>query len=181
MKKKLLITALLAFMMLSAVACGKSDEQSSVQSSVTSESTEMSESSETSETPEMSETSETSETSVTSESNEMSESSETSETPEMSETSETSEEGEKEEIYYTVTFNSDGGSEVAPMSILAGEKVSKPTDPQKSSSSSEYEFLYWEYNGEEWDFEKNVVTENITLVAKWKKVASYTPPFLPKD
>lgn len=157
MKKKLLITALFAFMMLSAVACGKSEEPDSVQSSETSESSEIGESSVTSETLETSETSET------------------------SKSSETSEEGEKEDVYYTVTFDSDGGSEVVSMTILAGEKVSKPTNPQKSSSSSEYEFLYWEYNGEEWDFEKNVVTSNITLVAKWKKVASYTPPFLPKD
>ena len=145
MKKKLFLTALLALMMLSAVACGKREEDSSVQPPVTSDNSELSEAPETSEKPE------------------------------------SSEDGEKEEIYYTVIFDSDGGSEVASITILAGEKVSKPTDPQKSSSLSEYEFLYWEYNGEEWDFEKNVVTGDLTLVAKWKKVTSYTPPFLPKD
>ena len=145
MKKKLFLTALLALMMLSAVACGKREEDSSVQPPVTSENSELSEALETSEKPE------------------------------------SSEGGENEEIYYTVTFDSDGGSEVATLTILAGEKVSKPTDPQKSSSLSEYEFLYWEYNGEEWNFEKNVVTGDLTLVAKWKKVTSYTPPFLPKD
>ena len=145
MKKKLFLTALLALMMLSAVACGKREEDSSVQPPVTSENSELSEAPETSEKPE------------------------------------SSEDGEKEEIYYTVTFDSDGGSEVASITILAGEKVSKPTDPQKSSSLSEYEFLYWEYNGEEWNFEKNVVTGDLTLIAKWKIVTSYTPPFLPKD
>ena len=145
MKKKLFLTALLALMMLSAVACGKREEDSSVQPPVTSDNSELSEAPETSEKPE------------------------------------SSEDGEKEEIYYTVTFDSDGGSEVASITILAGEKVSKPTDPQKSSSLSEYEFLYWEYNGEEWNFEKNVVTGDLTLIAKWKKVTSYTPPFLPKD
>ncbi len=163
MKKKLFLTALLAFMMLSAVACGKSKEDSSVQSSVTSENSESSETPETSETPESSETPET------------------SETPESSENPETSEGGEKEEIYYTVTFDSDGGSEVASTSVLEGGKVVKPTNPQKSSNTAEYEFLYWEYNGKEWDFEKDVVTENITLVATWKVVNTYTPPFLPKD
>ena len=157
MKKKLFLTALLALMMLSAVACGKREEDSSVQPPVTSENSELSEAPETSEKPE------------------------SSEAPETSEKPESSEGGEKEEIYYTVTFDSDGGSEVASITILAGEKVSKPTNPQKSSSLSEYEFLYWEYNGEEWDFEKNVVTGDLTLVAKWKKVTSYTPPFLPKD
>ena len=167
MKKKLFITAFLVFMMLSGGACGKNDEQSSMDFPL--QSSEISESSETSESSEISESAE------------ISESSEIRESAEISESSETSAEGEKEEIYYTVTFNSDGGTEVDSMRILAGEKVSKPTNPQKSSSSSEYEFLYWEYNGEEWDFEKNVVTSNITLVAKWKKVASYTPPFLPKD
>lgn len=163
MKKKLFLTAFLAFMMLSAVACGKSDEQSSVQPSATSETPETSETSEISETPESSENPES------------------SETPEVSEMPETSEEGEKEEVYYTVTFDSDGGSAVASISILAGGKISQPTDPQKSSSSAEYEFLYWEYKGEEWDFETDVVTGDVTLVAKWKEVSSYTPPFLPKD
>lgn len=157
MKKKLFLTTLLALMMLSAVACGKREEDSSVQPPVTSENSELSEAPETSEKPE------------------------SSKAPETSEKPKSSEGGEKEEIYYTVTFDSDGGSEVASITILAGEKVSKPTNPQKSSSLSEYEFLYWEYNGEEWNFEKNVVTGDLTLVAKWKKVTSYTPPFLPKD
>lgn len=133
MKKKLFLTALLALMMLSAVACGKREEDSSVQP------------------------------------------------PVMSENSELSEGGEKEEIYYTVTFDSDGGSEVTSTSVLEGEKVAKPTDPKKSSSTAEYEFLYWEYDGKECDFENDVVVESITLVAKWKVVNTYTPPFLPND
>ncbi|MBO5480370.1 MAG: InlB B-repeat-containing protein [Clostridia bacterium] len=119
MKKKLFLTALLALMMMSAVACGKREEDSSVQPPVTSENSELSEAPETSEKPE------------------------SSEAPETSEKPESSEGGEKEEIYYTVTFDSDGGSEVASITILAGGKVSKPTNPQKSSSLSEYEFLYW--------------------------------------
>ena len=157
MKKKLFLTALLALMMLSAVACGKREEDSSVQPPVTSENSELSETLESSENPE------------------------SSEIPETSETPETSEGGEKEEIYYTVTFDSDGGSEVASTSVLEGEKVAKPTDPKKSSSTAEYEFLYWEYDGKEWDFENDVVVESITLVAKWKVVNTYTPPFLPND
>ena len=157
MKKKLFLTALLALMMLSAVACGKGEEDSSVQPPVTSENSELSETPESSENPE------------------------SSEIPETSETPETSEGGEKEEIYYTVTFDSDGGSEVNSTSVLEGEKVAKPTDPKKSSSTAEYEFLYWEYDGKEWDFENDVVVESITLVAKWKVVNTYTPPFLPND
>ena len=166
MKKNLFLTALLALMMLSAVACGKREEDSSVQPPVTSENSELSEAPEA---PEASETPESSENP------------ESSEIPETSETPETSEGGEKEEIYYTVTFDSDGGSEVASTSVLEGEKVAKPTDPKKSSSTAEYEFLYWEYDGKEWDFENDVVVESITLVAKWKVVNTYTPPFLPND
>ena len=42
-------------------------------------------------------------------------------------------------------------------------------------------FLGWYYGDTEWDFENNAVTEDITLVAKWKLVGNYTKPFLPKN
>ena len=80
-----------------------------------------------------------------------------------------------------VTFDSDGGTEVKAVILEKGEKVEKPENPQKINETQEYEFLGWYYGEEEWDFENDVVTQNITLVAKWKLVEQYTKPFLPKD
>ena len=63
---------------------------------------------------------------------------------------------------YTVTFQSEGGSEVASQ-IRANAPADRPADPTKEG----YTFIGW-YNGEsEWNFE-TPVTENLTLTAKWQ-------------
>ena len=66
---------------------------------------------------------------------------------------------------YTVTFNSNGGSEVASIAVNHGLAVTKPTDPTKEG----YTFGGW-YTDEEciniFDFSTSI-TENITLYAKW--------------
>ena len=63
---------------------------------------------------------------------------------------------------YTVTFQSEGGSEVASQ-IRANTPAARPADPTKEG----YTFIGW-YNGEsEWNFE-TPVTENLTLTAKWQ-------------
>lgn len=63
---------------------------------------------------------------------------------------------------YTVTFQSEGGSEVASQ-IRANTPADQPADPTKEG----YTFIGW-YNGEsEWNFE-TPVTENLTLTAKWQ-------------
>lgn len=171
MKKKTLLTILLALACCSLVACGGDSDDTSVPQ----ESVSASESSETSESAEESESTESSETS------ESAEVSESSESAEVSESTESSESAEQTEIYYMVSFDTAGGNTIASIMVLSGEKVEKPQNPNRSTDYGEYEFLYWQYNGEEWDFENDVVTENMTLVAKWKAVDSYTPPFLPKE
>lgn len=71
---------------------------------------------------------------------------------------------------YTVTFQSEGGSEVASQ-IRANTPADQPADPTKEG----YTFIGW-YNGEsEWDFE-TPVTENLTLTAKWQ-INRYTITF----
>ena len=82
---------------------------------------------------------------------------------------------------YTVTFDTDGGNVVEDILVNEGGKIQKPDDPNKSSRDGEYEFVCWLYNGEEWDFDNDVVTEDITLVAKWELVAEYPPAVLPED
>ena len=62
---------------------------------------------------------------------------------------------------YTVTFQSEGGSEVASQ-IRANTPAARPADPTKEG----YTFIGW-YKGEEkWNF-ADAVTEALTLTAKW--------------
>lgn len=74
---------------------------------------------------------------------------------------------------YTVTFQSEGGSEVASQ-IRANAPAARPADPTKEG----YTFIGW-YKGEsEWDFETPVtpVTPDLTLTAKWQ-LNQYTITF----
>ncbi|MBR1581949.1 MAG: leucine-rich repeat protein [Bacilli bacterium] len=68
--------------------------------------------------------------------------------------------------YHTVTFNSNGGNEVASQKVKHGEKVKEPT-----ISRTGYNFNYWTYKEKEFDFDYFIVTEDITLEASW----SYIP------
>lgn len=71
---------------------------------------------------------------------------------------------------YTVTFQSEGGSEVASQ-IRANTPADQPADPTKEG----YTFIGW-YSGEsEWDFE-TPVTAVLTLTAKWQ-INRYTITF----
>ena len=71
---------------------------------------------------------------------------------------------------YTVTFQSEGGSEVASQ-IRANTPADQPADPTKEG----YTFIGW-YNGEsEWSFE-TPVTADLTLTAKWQ-INRYTITF----
>ncbi len=78
----------------------------------------------------------------------------------------------------TVTFDSQDGSAVPPQTVTVGEKATKPTDPTKDGS----DFGGWYTNkdcteGNEWDFDTDTVTTDITLYAKWTET---TTPEAPK-
>ncbi len=76
---------------------------------------------------------------------------------------------------YTVSFNSNGGSEVASQTMFEGRTASEPADPDRDG----YEFDSWRIGsveGDEYDFE-SPVTANITLVAKWNQVIKHTVTF----
>ena len=71
---------------------------------------------------------------------------------------------------YTVTFQSEGGSEVASQ-IRANTPADQPADPTKEG----YTFIGW-YNGEEkWNFADAVATD-LPLTAKWQ-INRYTITF----
>ena len=81
------------------------------------------------------------------------------------------------EASHTVTFDA-GGHGTAPdaQTVTTGSKLTKPTDP----TAEGYAFDGW-YKEEaltnEWDFDNDTVTGNITLYAKWRQAISYTVTF----
>ncbi|MBQ3016212.1 MAG: InlB B-repeat-containing protein [Clostridia bacterium] len=65
---------------------------------------------------------------------------------------------------YTVTFESDGGSAIAPQTVTFGSKVTKPATPTKEG----YNFVAWnKVDGTKFDFSSMLIDENITLYAEW--------------
>ena len=64
---------------------------------------------------------------------------------------------------YTVTFDSDGGTEIASVQVEKGKKITKPEDPSKEH----YVFGGWYLEDTEWVFESDTVTKNTALTAKW--------------
>ena len=69
---------------------------------------------------------------------------------------------------HTVTFDSNGGSEVASQTVAHKGKATKPADPTKVDPvRGEYTFLDWR-NGEDlWSFDSDKVLKDITLTARW--------------
>ncbi|MCH5163443.1 MAG: InlB B-repeat-containing protein, partial [Clostridiales bacterium] len=83
---------------------------------------------------------------------------------------------------FTVTFESNGGSSVASVQVDKDGKVTKPTNPNKEG----YNFVAWfkdEALTQEWKFDTDTVTGDITLYAKWEakqvtpEVTKYTVTF----
>ena len=65
-----------------------------------------------------------------------------------------------------VIFDSAGGSEIPGQIVQYGEKIVKPEDPAREG----YYFAGWYTDFDRtklWDFENDVVCQNMTLYAKW--------------
>ncbi len=63
----------------------------------------------------------------------------------------------------TVTFDSNGGTAIAPLVAAMGQKATAPTEPTRQF----YDFAGW-YSGDKlWDFEASAIPGNMTLTAKW--------------
>ena len=65
-------------------------------------------------------------------------------------------------VNYTVSFNSNGGSEVAPQIVIKNGKAVEPAAPEKEG----YDFAGWQLNGAAYDFD-SAVSGNIELTAAW--------------
>ena len=66
-----------------------------------------------------------------------------------------------------ITFDTNGGTQLNSQLLEKDGKLTKPNDPTKEG----YIFDGWYVDDEEFDFDR-VLTENVTLVARWKKVES---------
>ena len=66
---------------------------------------------------------------------------------------------------YTITFNSDGGTEFASQQVEEKNKVTKPADPTKDG----YNFIGWYVGDEPYNFDSEV-TKDLEIVAKWEEI-----------
>lgn len=76
---------------------------------------------------------------------------------------------------YTVTFDSNGGSEVKSRTVRGGNPVVRPATPEKEG----YFLIGWFKNddlSEEWKFDVDRVRKDMTLYAGWQKKQEELPP-----
>lgn len=66
-------------------------------------------------------------------------------------------------IFHTVTFNSNGGTEIGNVDVSNNQTLNEPAPPTREG----HIFKHWESNHQRWDFHLNKVTSNITLEAIW--------------
>ena len=67
-------------------------------------------------------------------------------------------------VYYTVTFDTNGGTEVKSIKVLKNSKIEAPT-----TTKEHYKFVAWQLNDKDFDFNTKI-TSKIKLVAKWEYV-----------
>ena len=69
-----------------------------------------------------------------------------------------------DDTFFTVSFNTDGGTKVPDHEVYKGKTAVEPKSPEKNG----YTFLYWTLNGvNQYDFNTKV-EKNITLIAKYQ-------------
>lgn len=86
-------------------------------------------------------------------------------------------ETQRNDELFTVKFESDGGSAVNAVTVKSGEKIPEPKSPVKATLEKQYAFKGWYYQDKKWDFENDVITENIVLTAKWELTGDFTVGF----
>ncbi len=99
------------------------------------------------------------------------------ETESVATESETSEESIESEIFFTVIFDSAGGSEVNSVTVKSGEKIPEPSNPRRANQEQQYVFKGWYIGDLKWDFKNGIVTGDITLTAKWELTGDFTVGF----
>ena len=73
---------------------------------------------------------------------------------------------------WVVTFDTDGANSIDALNVEDGKTIIDVPTPTKEG----YKFEGWYLNNKKYDFNK-VITSDITLTAKWKKLEKYTVTF----
>ena len=71
---------------------------------------------------------------------------------------------------FTITFDSKGGSDVAPQNQMYGELLTVPENPTREG----YEFTGWYVDtacDDAWDVQEDIIENDMTLYAGWKKTS----------
>ena len=76
--------------------------------------------------------------------------------------------GEHNAVYFTVTFDSRGGSAVESQRVLKGNPIRAPESPTKGDLIFNGWYISPDENAELWNFATDRVNDNITLYAVWK-------------
>ncbi|MCL2562303.1 MAG: InlB B-repeat-containing protein [Rikenellaceae bacterium] len=72
---------------------------------------------------------------------------------------------------YTVIFDSKGGSAVNPVTGVGHDStIGEPEEPFRANHTFAGWFIDYEAFAEQWDFETQTVTEDVTLYAKWDEI-----------
>ena len=66
------------------------------------------------------------------------------------------------DTFYTVSFDSNGGTAIESVEVINGRTVEQPADPAKEG----YVFAGWYLGEEQYDFAKTI-RNHTTLTAKW--------------
>ena len=77
--------------------------------------------------------------------------------------------------YHTVTFDSRGGSEVESQQVLDGNPARRPETPAREGYFLNGWFTDTEASANEWIFETDRVTSDVTLYAGWTAQSDLTP------
>ena len=81
-------------------------------------------------------------------------------------------------IYAKVTFVNEDGSTIETQYLEKGDYAEEITPAYEDNSGYSYEFDYWTCNGEEFDFNTQII-KDVTLVAKYtKEIITYTITYI---